>query len=298
MSKRIVITALFLALLLAGCGGEEQLDVFPEESEGEVMQQELPAEPTPEPQQPSTPSLVCEDPAPVELGIGESHEDVIDDPVWTRCYWVQIPEGLTSLSFELGGLNADLNMSVGYGFLVTLQYNIGEFWQVAQDGTADEILTLENPAPGPYFIKVGIAGLKEPSPFTLEVRTVPESTSGPSGAALPEPGECAPPAIEIPLDGSIDSEIVGKSQDPLPRRYFCVQVPQGLSNLTVQISGLEGNLDLFVRRTQPAEWMDLSRGGDSRTVLIENPVAGAYYVTVAGALTGAGSPFTLNVSSP
>jgi len=209
-----------------------------------------------------------------------------------------IPEGLSNVSFELSVLSNDLNLAVGYGFLVTLQYHIGEFWRPGEIGAVDEVLIIEDPKPGPYFISVGIGGSKKSSPFTLGVHAEPETVIPASGLGLPEPGVCAPPAIEVFLGSTIESEIVGKKQKPLPREYFCVQVPDGGESFIIELSGLESNLDVFVRYAIPGEWMDRSRGGTERSVFIDNPESGAYYIDIAGALPGAGSPFTLSIHSP
>jgi len=296
---------LFLAvalLMLTACGKSDEASVTAAPEQVESTQQDTPtkptSEPTQEPQQAPQTTLRCEDALPIELPLGDTIDAEIDGSIWTQCFWVEIPEGLTSATFELTGMSADLNLAVGYGFLVTVQYHMGEFWRPGEDGTADEVLVLDNPKPGPYFITVGIAGPKEPSEFTLGVHTEPDVTTPASDATLPDPEICAPPAKKVDIGSEISSEIVGKEGNLLPRDYFCVQVPEGLNSLTLQLLELEGDLELFVRFTTPADWMDRSRGGSERVVVIENPEPGAYYVEVAGAYPGAGSPFKLNVSSP
>lgn len=252
--------------------------------------------PTAKPPQGPQTNLLCRDPPPVELGLGGTVEGRIDDSGWIRCFWIMIPEGLDRVVFELGGLSADLNLSVGYGFLVTLQFYVGELWRPAEVGTADEAVIIDNPAPGPYFMYVGVSGPKEPSPFTLGVRAEPETNTPPLGDPLPSTDTCVAPATEVAVNSSTDSELPASNRDPLPRRYFCVQVPDGLDSLRIELTGLEDNLNLYVRRTQPAEWLDVSRGGGERTVVIDHPAGGAYFIDIVGAYPGAGSPFTLRVS--
>ena len=58
--------------------------------------------------------------------------------------------------------------------------------------------------------------------------------------------------------------------------FFAATGKQGRCTIT-PYAGLESDLDLFVRRAQPAEWTDRSRGAGTRTVVIENPGSGAYY---------------------
>jgi hypothetical protein len=243
-------------------------------------------------------ALVCEEPPPAEIALGSTITSEIDDPIWTRCFWVEVPEGIDSITIELTDLAADLNLSAGFGFLVTLQYNMGEFWQSVEGGTAEEVVFIENPEPGPYYIKVGIAGPREPTPFTLSALTAPAMTAPTTGAMLPSAETCAPPAMDIGLGTTITSEIVGREEAPEPRRYFCVQVPDGLSSITIELAELKADLDLFVRLSTPAMWTDRRRGIPERVVVIENPEPGPYYIDVAGAFVGAASPFTLHVRSP
>jgi hypothetical protein len=71
-----------------------------------------------------------------------------------------------------------------------------------------------------------------------------------------------------------------------------------MDSLRIELTGLEGDLDLLVRHAQPQQWFDVSRGGSERAVVIDNPEGGAYYIDVVGAYPGAGSPFTLSVQGP
>ncbi len=83
---------------------------------------------------------------------------------------------------------------------------------------------------------------------------------------------------------------------PEPRAYYCVEVPAGVGTLTVDLSGLTGDLDLFVEAAAGAFATDRNRGGDSRNVVIDSPVPGAYYIDVAAAYSGTGSQFTITVT--
>lgn len=292
----VVVPLVLVVLIACGSTGGTPTKTAPEQ--GKPDHQDQPTEPATEPAAAPRPSLVCEDPAPAGLTLGDAVEAQIDDPLWTRCFWVEIPQGLASATFELSGMNADLSLSVGFGFLVTLQYHVGEFWRSDGSGIVDEVLVLDEPTPGPYYIKVGPAGSPEPSAFTLSVRTDPESTNSTIGHALPEPGICAPPAQLVNVGSEIASELPSSDRDVRPREYFCVQVTENMSSLTIRLTELEGDLDLSVRLSAPGEWVDVSRGGSERVVMIENPQPGAYFIDIAGAYPGAGSPFLLNVSSP
>jgi hypothetical protein len=250
------------------------------------------------PSQPSGPELVCENPPPEEIGLGASITSEVDANSFRRCYWVEIPDGLTTVSFEVTGLTAHLVLNVGYGYLDTLQYHIREFWSSQQDGTDDQVIVVENPQPGPYYLNVAAGGFDDFSPFQLRVITTPETTAAPTGTALPDTDTCARPATEMALGSSISSEVVGRDGTPHARVYFCIQVPEGLDTLTVAATGLEGLLDLLVRLVPANQnWHDLSRSGSERSVVIENPAPGPYYIDLYSSVTGASSPFTLTVES-
>jgi hypothetical protein len=241
-------------------------------------------------------NLICENPPPQEIGIGTAAEAEIADPHWELCYWVEIPQGLSSATFHLDGLSADLDLNVGYGYVEVLQYIFGEYWSSRESGTTPEALVIENPAPGPYYLKVGIAGPKEPSPFALSVTTEPGTTAGVTGAPLPGHDQCEPPARELAMGEAVQGELTDRGGGPLSRQYYCVLLPGGLSSATVELTGLTGLLEIFVRHDRPAEWMDRGRQGEARTVMIENPAPGPYYIDVAAALAGASSPYTITVT--
>jgi hypothetical protein len=288
----ILIPAVLMFLSLAACGSSGP------EPQAEATLEDPAAVELQEPTATSAPAsnLICENPPPQEIGIGMAVEAEIADPHWELCYWVEIPAGLSSVTFHLDGLSADLNLNVGYGYVEVLQYIFGEYWSSRESGTVPEVLVIENPTPGPYFIKVGIAGPKEPSPFALSVTTEPETTGGVTGAALPSPDECGGPAQELALGEAVQDELTDRDGKVLSRQYYCVMLPDGLSRATFELSGLSGFLEIFVRHDQPAQWMDRGRQGETRTVTIEDPAPGPYYIDVAAAVAGTSSPYTLTVS--
>ncbi len=297
--KRYALQAVTIALsaLLLACG-LSTLATEPPTDEPTIASEQAtaPQQPTSTPQ-PSTSGLVCEDPPPVEIALGSTVASEIGEPVWTQCYWVQVPEGLTSLTLELSGLSADLSLFAGYAFMLPFQYHMGEFWQSIEADLADEAIVIENPKAGPYLVRVGVAGLREPSSFTLGVRSEPETTASVSGAALPDPLTCSPPATNVEIGGTATGEIPQKDQSPLAHEYFCVQVPEGVGSLTIRLTDLTGSLDLGVRRSVPLEWADRSRSSELE-VVIDKPVPGAYYIDVFASFQGASSSFTLSVNSP
>lgn len=143
-------------LVLASCGADEVATTADESQ-------------TTAPEEGETPALVCEDPPPAEVAFGSTTDS--DLPGEARCFSVQVPEGLSSITFDLTGLTDSLNLFVGYDDIETLQYHIGEFWQSVEDGAADEIVVIENPKSGLYYVKVSPATFRNESPFTLSIGT-------------------------------------------------------------------------------------------------------------------------------
>lgn len=240
------------------------------------------------------PDLVCTDPAPVEVGLGTPESLETTDAVPTTCAWVEVPEDLDSITFSVSDLDDDLDLVVGYGFVATVQYNTGEVWESRMPATGDESVTIVDPAPGPYFVKLGPAATDAVSPFELTVVSEPAEVNPPTGDDLPDGSSCEGPAEQLAVGDSVDGEVIARTDDPLARSYFCVDTD---SDFTVDLTGLSGNLDVLVR-TADGEVVgtDRTRGGDTRTVTVTGAGDGPFYVEVIAALAGASSPFTITVS--
>ena len=241
--------------------------------------------------------LVCEDPPSTEIALGISANDQLDAETTHRCFWIDVPPGLSDVTFELSGLTADLEMFIAYGFLTKVQYpGLGESWSMPAAGPADEAIVIANPKPGPYFVYVRPDGPSAGSPFTLVANSNPPMMGSLTGAALPDPNECAPPAITLEPGTPVNSEIAVRAEPPLLHEYFCLQAPAGLSTITVEVSGLTDSLEVLVRQGNRSDiWSDRNRSGPERTVVIDDPAPGAYFIDVAAAVPGASSQFSINV---
>jgi hypothetical protein len=241
----------------------------------------------------------CQDPPIQEVGMGSKTQSDVDAETWKRCYWVVAPEGLDTLTFHVTGLTDNLSLYVGFGFLYTMQYHFGEFWQSIEQSTADEDVTLEAPMGGPYFIIVQVAGPKRSSPFVLSVSSSPTTTTEVTGNPLPSEDTCDVPATEVALGSNTHGQMDGQGKWPtLARTYYCVQVPEGLPSLKVELHDLTDPLDLFVHNKNTIDWMDRSFQGTDRSVTIDNPEPGAYYIDVGAGDANASSAFTLSVGGP
>jgi len=121
----------------------------------------------------------CEEPS-TEIGLGApvSSEIVgVDQPPGERKYFcVHVPEGVSSITFELSKTTSDLNLYVGHPDLETVQQGGLWFWFSDERGAVDKVVVVE-PAladyvnPGPYYIEVSAEDFRASSPFTLSVRT-------------------------------------------------------------------------------------------------------------------------------
>jgi hypothetical protein len=121
----------------------------------------------------------CEEPA-TEIAFGSSiSEEIVgsDEPGGGQQYFcVQVPDGVSSITFELKEMTSDLNLYVGHPDLETVQQGGLWFWASDDPGTDDEVVVVE-PAltdyvnSGSYYIEVSGEDFRESSSFTLTVRT-------------------------------------------------------------------------------------------------------------------------------
>jgi hypothetical protein len=182
-SKRILFwVAAAGALLLASCGGSEA-PVAIEEQVPTPLPTTAPVSPEEDMATPqATPTSIgeCEAPA-VEITRGSpvSSETVNDDqpPPEHEYFCVEVPEGASSITFELTGTTADLNLYIGYPDLKTVQEGGFTFWYSDERGAVDKVVVVEPGVtefvePGPYYIEVSAEDFQASSPFTLTV-TVP-----------------------------------------------------------------------------------------------------------------------------
>ncbi len=117
----------------------------------------------------------CEAPA-TEIALGAAVRSEIvgeDQPPPERKYFcVHVPDGATSITFDLTETTSDLNLYVGHPDLETVQQGGLWFWSSTERGTEDKVVVVE-PAladyvnPGPYYIEVSAEDFRASSPFTL-----------------------------------------------------------------------------------------------------------------------------------
>lgn len=149
-------------LLLASCGG----DAAPNATErGAVATEQQTKEETEE----APTGLICDDPPPTEIALETPITSEIEG--WGQCFTVEVPGGSAGLTIELTGLTGSLNLRVAYNDPEIIQYLVGELWESMEDDTADEIVTIENPQSGTYYINVVVGTYRAFSSFTLSAST-------------------------------------------------------------------------------------------------------------------------------
>jgi hypothetical protein len=152
-----LVVAVATAILLASCGGGDSEGAQGTEQPADAQQGTTTAELGP----------ICENPPPTPMSLGTPVSGEV--PGFDQCYTVEVPAGAARLTVELTGMTEPLNLRVGYGSVDTVQFHIGDFWQSSEDGTADEMIVIENPKAGTYYVNVAVATFRDMSPFTLSV---------------------------------------------------------------------------------------------------------------------------------
>jgi len=108
-----------------------------------------------------------------------------------------------------------------------------------------------------------------------------------------------PEPTPIPLGESIDGAVLGWDE------CFTVEVPAGVATFTVELTGLQDQLNLSVGYSDPetilyntgAFWASREDDLADESVVIESPEPGIYYINVAVATYRNESPFTLTTST-
>ena len=141
----------------------------------------------------------------------------------------------------------------------------------------------------------------------------PPPTQVPPTVPPPEPtmppfvgGECDSRSTRIDANVSYDENMHSTTQSyPANCLYYCLWIPEAMSNLTIGISDFDVDLDLYVgygsmeavsgsevEQGETYTWKSNDYGTGDEQVSIRNPEGGVYYIEVCS-YEGSASPFKL-----
>lgn len=126
-------------------------------------------------------------------------------------------------------------------------------------------------------------------------------------ATAAAPASCDAPAVPLALGASVSGDIPVAESYPENARYYCFNIPAGAQNVTVELSGMSVDLDLYVgsgsinsvqgvnlEQGETYQWKSNAFGTDNETVTISAPEAGTYYAEIVS-FQGQASPYTFSV---
>ena len=121
--------------------------------------------------------------------------------------------------------------------------------------------------------------------------------------------DCEDPAVEIESGTTVTSEIVGDGQLPIDRKYFCVPIPDGITTITVEVTGMTDTLNLFmgypdlqtVQEGGLEFWYLEGEGTEDLRLEVQHGRRdyvrpGLYYIEVSPTGLDVSTPFTLKVN--
>jgi hypothetical protein len=130
------------------------------------------------------------------------------------------------------------------------------------------------------------------------------AANGASNSAIAS--NCDSPAVPLALGASVSGNITAAANYPANARYYCINVGQGASSVTIDLSGMSVDLDLYVGHGNIAsvqgvdisagenyEWKSNAFGTGAEQVVINNPQPGVYYAEIVS-FEGQASDYTFS----
>ena len=144
--------------------------------------------------------------------------------------------------------------------------------------------------------------------FALLACNGPSPNQQTAASSAPANVACESPAQAIAIGAEVSGEITATAEPyPANARYYCFAVGEGAPSVTLRLSGLTADLDLYVgsvslrsvqgvdiSRGQTYQWKSNDFGAGDEQVVIQSPAAGVYYAEIVS-YEGAGSPYTFSV---
>lgn len=142
---------------------------------------------------------------------------------------------------------------------------------------------------------------------TPPAQTGEAPAGGGAQVAAAAPASCDSPAQPIAIGATVDAQITAAQSYPANARYFCFQAPEGARSVTLTLSGMTTDLDLYVGSNsiqsvqgvdisagQNYEWKSNALGNVDERVVIDNPRAGVYYAEIVS-FQGEASPYRISI---
>ena len=188
-------------------------------------------------------------------------------------YTMEVPAGATGLSFNMSGGTGDADLYVRFGAAPTSStYDCRPYLNGNNESCA-----ISNVQAGTYYVKV--VGYSSFSGVSL-VGSYTEGGSGGGGAT----------------GGSATETNISVSRRQWV--HYTIDIPAGMSDLNVQISGGSGDADMYVRYgAQPtSSTYDCRpyRNGNNETCSFTNPTAGTWHISLYGYRAASGITLEVN----
>lgn len=135
----------------------------------------------------------------------------------------------------------------------------------------------------------------------------PAADGAPATQTAAAPASCDAPAVPLALGASVSGDITAAQSYPENARYYCFDVPAGTQSVTVELSGMSVDLDLYVgsgsinsvqgvnlEEGETYQWKSNAFGTDNETIAISAPAAGTYYAEIVS-FQGTASSYTFSV---
>jgi serine protease len=171
-------------------------------------------------------------------------------------FYLDVADNLSSLDFSISGGTGDADLYVGY----QLQPSLTRYDCRPYKNGNQETCRFDAPKTGRYYIR--LVAYQEFSGVSLVAKAT--RATGNSGQ----------------LQKLNLSAATGEWQ------HFTLALPEGISNLTVTISGGTGDADLYLNLNQPGSYSDYQcrpyRYGNQETCNISAPQAGIWYISING----------------
>jgi hypothetical protein len=126
------------------------------------------------------------------------------------------------------------------------------------------------------------------------IESVENGPPPPPALNAPAPASCDTPAVPVALGSEVQGELQATNAGyPANARYYCFAIPAGANQVTLALTGMTADLDLYVGHGaissvqgvdltagETYEWKSNAFGTADEFVTIYQPQAGVYYAEI------------------